>query len=471
MAKVGSNSTPAQEVYEAIATEPGVKGDPGNSFRSRTQFLLQHWEDFKDRLRPVMLGSVIKENATALEGIYLIATDQSKAIERFRESDTRYAAEIIARWIEVYYHIPCKLILVGESGENPTDFDEMVRWSKQSVWSVVHGAIANQPSNQIIDKILVSPKGGVSQCSEALRVTALTGFTEQSLQFCDFTENIEENRRGQFSAHELSSGTHYLWELSQRQAIALLDRYDYAGAYSLLRSYWKNSPDPQILQIKDLIEVAIKWNIAEFRECGNLLKHYATQYSIDWDLSCLDEWYWFSYESAYLSVVRFQQGHTIEALFHSFRSVEGLIFDWAIATYPDDIQQTYRAPELKPSIDEKLPGFYASQSKDGKSVYLYGTQLDFLLLRTYPEIGRTENWQQFANTARKQRNNTFHKLLGLKKEQVFEAWGTPNKERWQSRVLGCLNSITHKEFDSLEQASLMPQIHNTLKTLIADYQL
>ena len=69
-----------------------------------------------------MLGSVIKENATALEGIYLIATDQSKAIERFRESDTRYAAEIIARWIEVYYHIPCKLILVGESGENPTDF-------------------------------------------------------------------------------------------------------------------------------------------------------------------------------------------------------------------------------------------------------------------------------------------------------------------------------------------------------------
>ena len=46
MAKVGSNSTPAQEVYEAIATEPGVKGDPGNSFRSRTQFLLQHWGGF-----------------------------------------------------------------------------------------------------------------------------------------------------------------------------------------------------------------------------------------------------------------------------------------------------------------------------------------------------------------------------------------------------------------------------------------
>jgi hypothetical protein len=192
---------------------------------------------------------------------------------------------------------------------------------------------------------------------------------------------------------------------------------------------------------------------------------------MDWDLSILDHWWWLAYESAYLSVVRFDQGHTIEALFHSFRAVEGLISEWAIATFLKDIEQGNGAPRLKQSIDKQLPGFYDSQSLQGGEVYLYGTALDNLLLKARPEMNNNADLRKFFDVARKQRNQVFHRLLGLKKEKVFLAWDTGNKERWQSRVLGCLNCIAQQSFNSLEQASLMPQIHKELRQLISTYRL
>jgi hypothetical protein len=478
MARFGDRPTPAQEVYESIATEPGVLGEPGDCFRQRTSFLLENWERFGDRIKPVMLGGVIEQNAVCLEKVYLVATDQVQAIKRFQDSDTCYAAAIIARWIETYHQIPCQIILLGNGGENPTDFDAMVQWSKQSVWAVVREAIgfavtarvASQPKKQVIERILLSPKGGVGQCSEALRVTALTGFVEQELQFCDFVEDVDGNRRGQFSRHHFSSGTHYLWELNQRQAIALLERYDYAGVQSILRGYWKVSSDPDILKVKDLLEIMEQWNTADFREFGDLLQQFATRHSLNWDLSILNNWWWSAYESAYLGVIRFQQGNTVEAFFHSFRSVEGLICEWAISTYSDHIELTPRAPRLKRSIDSKLPGFYSRNSTQGNEIYLFGNSLDNLLRQARPDIVKHVDLQKFFDHVRKQRNHVFHELRGVTKKKVSEAWGTENKAQWQSRVLGCLNCVSEQSFDSLESASLMPQIHEELKQLISTYQ-
>jgi|GEM_PF-916111 len=459
----------AVQVELDLETDPQIKGDPGRSFRSRTQFFSEHYSTFQTRLKPIILGSLLEKFASELSQVYLIATNQLATPENrtFREKDTLYCAQVIASWIQEYLNLPCRIILLGEQGENPADFDSMIRWTKQHIWQSLDTDLKQ------IDKLLISPKGGVGQLAEALRVTALSHYTGQkTLLFCDFNEDESKNLKGEFSALKpLSQGEYYLWELSQRQAIALLDRYDYAGVQSILRGYWKNSSNLQILKIKDLLEAALRWNIAEFKEFSDLLRQFVARHSMDWDLSILDHWWWLAYESAYLSVVRFDQGHTIEALFHSFRAVEGLISEWAIATFLKDIEQGNGAPRLKQSIDKQLPGFYDSQSLQGGEVYLYGTALDNLLLKARPEMNNNADLRKFFDVARKQRNQVFHRLLGLKKEKVFLAWDTGNKERWQSRVLGCLNCIAQQSFNSLEQASLMPQIHKELRQLISTYRL
>ena len=46
-----------------------------------------------------------------------------------------------------------------------------------------------------------------------------------------------------------------------------------------------------------------------------------------------DWWRLTGYEAAYLAVVRLEQGNTVAALFHSFRAVEGLLFNWIEENY------------------------------------------------------------------------------------------------------------------------------------------
>jgi len=70
----------------------------------------------------------------------------------------------------------------------------------------------------------------------------------------------------------------------------------------------------------------------------------------------------------------------------------------------------------------------------------------------------------------KKRNEIFHNILGLSEEEVFEAWQTATKDDWQKKVLNCLNFITEKEFNSLEDASIMYQVHEEIVRGLEDYE-
>jgi hypothetical protein len=61
-------------------------------------------------------------------------------------------------------------------------------------------------------------------------------------------------------------------------------------------------------------------------------------------------------------------------------------------------------------------------------------------------------------------------LVGLTKNEVYQAWKTNNKQEWEERVLGCLNFISGQQFTSLKKASLMSQIHEELKADLDKYQ-
>jgi hypothetical protein len=123
----------------------------------------------------------------------------------------------------------------------------------------------------------------------------------------------------------------------------------------------------------------------------------------------------------------------VEALFHSFRAVEGLL------RYMD--KNKYEHKGIHDLVEIVL--------------------LDWKL---------SDDIKMFKNFASRERNNLFHNLRGLKQDEVFQSWNTKNYSDWQNRVRGCLNFVTKQQFDSLEKASLMSSLHEELKVEIHNYE-
>jgi hypothetical protein len=470
MARSYDSVPPAQQVYESIATEPGVIGESGNAFRQQTEVLLKNWDKFGDRLMPVMLGGVIEKNTEVLERVYLIATDQTQAIERFQNSDTCHAADLIKRWVETRYPIPCEIMFLGQAGENPTDFDAMVQWSKQQVWATVRAFVEQQ--DEAIERILIALKGGVGQCSEALRVTALTGFVEQELQFYDFTENLEENKKGNFSQHHLSSGNYYLWELAQRQSIALLERYDYAGAENLLDAKLKVESNSEVDKIRKLLKSLKLWNQADF---SSFYKELENAKSVGISINGVQpskDWWRNSYESAYLGTVRLKQGHTVEALLHTFRAIEGMVIEWIRANYQQHLkEEAGKAIEILPSILKEHPSYEWKFQRigEGRQLRLYSDAGYELLRVARPASTTCGSMNQFFGEVKELRDQSMHQVVGMDDKRIFKAWGVKDEIAWQKRVLDCLNFVSDKDFSSLKKASVMPIIHASLIDAIQAY--
>ena len=75
--------------------------------------------------------------------------------------------------------------------------------------------------------------------------------------------------------------------------------------------------EDELVNVKSGLTAAVHWNQGNFDLLADELGNFAKERS--------RQWWWIGYEVAYLAVVRLKQSHTSEAMFHSFRSVEGLI--------------------------------------------------------------------------------------------------------------------------------------------------
>ncbi|NEQ64537.1 MAG: hypothetical protein F6K21_03345 [Symploca sp. SIO2D2] len=444
-----------------------------SDFRLLSEYLLENWETYQHKLQPIILGQLLQDESKNIKQIYLVATDQLETpkTSKFRGKDTLHSAEIIKKWIKSRYQVSTEVILQGSEGGNPADFEEMFRWWKQT-WRDI---TTNWDEKTLV---LLSVKGGVGAFSEAARVTALSRFGENTL-FYDFIPDDERNRKGEASNYTIPlKGTNYLWDRKQQEGLALLKRYDYEAVGRTLQSYWRTSDTSSangqlILRVKSLIEAATKWNTGNFLEFAKDLGESATTRQ--------RQWWWTGYEAAYLGQIRFKQGNTVEAMFHSFRAVEGLMSEWALHTFPqdtirrdrlDDMAKT-QVPLVKRSIANH-PGLrtYLNEFQGNSEIPLYSQTLDNLVQQAKPNYRDCVDILQFWNVAKIWRNQLFHRLLGLQKEEVFRAWGTSNytTREWESRVLGCLNFLSGKEFSSLSEASLMSQVHRELEEAIASYQ-
>ena len=232
---------------------------------------------------------------------------------------------------------------------------------------------------------------------------------------------------------------------------------------SSLRDRFKSLPS--------LLKAGEAWHRGEFDLFYKLAKSYLT----DTERTQGSSWWWMGYEQAYTATIRLQQGNTSEAMQHSFRAVEGLLWEWALTMFPNNIiTRQNRYPLLQESILMHYPTLtnrYVEQSQKG-DVELRGWILRDLLEAAIPATASSPDFRQYWNKAREARNLLSHRLGGISEQQVLQSWGSDitNRHDLERRLLGCLNLLSGKPFRSLANASLFAKVHQKVMTIIASYQ-
>lgn len=449
---------------EIIAEQLEVISDLGlkdnTNFRHLTKYLLDNIEKYVDRIQPPIIGKMFIEQASNIEKVYLIATDQEKNVTQ-REKDTLYSAELIKQWLmHKFSHLHnnnVHIILLGQDGTNPSIFEDMFNWWRK-IWKNTITVNKNQ-------SVWVCLKGGVGQTSEAARISGLSFYGDR-IQFFEFKENTRANRNGipsDYSGPFL--GTNYLWDRTQKQALKLLESYDYTEAYDLLEPYFQQ-PSANFGTIPDLLKAGKLWNQGQFEGFLSLARNYTQISSVEGRL-------WMAYEQAYLGVIRLKQMNTTEAMLNSYRAIEGLLYWWAADSFPDHVQERKNQyPLIKDSIShlQKYRSLKRYFTGIETTTEVKGWLLEDLLNLAIPETKNSIDFQSFWTSAKKARNNFSHRLGGLAEQDVFIAWGEDitNSQQWQKRILNCINLVTGKSFNTLYKASLFAQMHTeviaTLKT-------
>ncbi len=436
------------EVVDAL----GLVWDDYNAYRHLTQYLFEHLDEYRDRVKPVIVGKLLQDKIADIGQVYLIVTDQKPEI-REREKDTLYAGKLIEAWLKTQNsEIDVALISLGQEGLNPANFEDMFKW-----WSY-------QWRNNIKVKdeqpLWVCLKGGVGQTAEASRVAGLSVYSTQ-IQFFEFRQNRKANRVGipsDYSGPFL--GKNYLWDRTQQQAIQMLERFDYAGAFDLLEPYFQQDR-ASFKAIPQWIEAGILWNQGKFKSFFRKIKNTLNPQQKNWS----GTWFWQAYEQAYMAVVRLEQDNSTEAMLHSFRAVEGLVNLWLRKNCSRHIQEyKKRYPQLLPSICSQysqLQTYFAESKPIKLTGRIQQAVVEAILYNSRTSIDLQAFWSE---ETRETRNILSHQLGGIQKQEVFSAWGSTieKQEDWENRILNCLNLLSGQKATSLANVCLFYQVHRRL---------
>ena len=452
-----------------IGEQAEVLADLGQdllTFRQLTQFLLQHWDVYRDRIRPVILGQLLQTQAEAIQRVYLIGTDQPETVP-YRNKDTCYACQLLQAWFQYHYPaISVTWLPLGNDGTNPSNFEAMFRWWQRTWPNLVSGNSTNP--------IWLCIKGGVGQSSEAGRISGLSQYGDR-IQFFEFQQRCSQNRQGIPSDFTGPfSGRYYLWSRAQQQVLQLLDRYDYVGAEEILRPYYQQD-SARFAAVPTWLQAGMAWNRGEFKTFYQRVKSTLSQ-----NLQVQgQQWWWMAYEQARLAVTRLIQGNTSEAMLHSFRAVEGQIWEWLdthIGQHINYLPNQY--PQLLvsittvyPELKERFKNRQTGESFSG--IKLNGYVQKAVIESALPQIGQNQDMKIFwGPETRNHRNMLSHRLGGISEDQLYSAWGRNirTSEQWQLRILACLNVLSSQNFKSVDQASLFPQIHKRVIDYISKHE-
>ncbi|MEQ8466980.1 hypothetical protein [Coleofasciculus sp. E1-EBD-02] len=398
----------------------------------------------------------LKAETDQLDQIIVLLTDQSQIFsDNYTQrkitcpywQDTHKLQPILARYFQAadkFPNTPCEWINLAPKSNDPglDDWDYVLTLVREKLGSLQ----LEEPENQEAESktIYVSHQASTPAISSAVQFETLLRFGE-GVKFLVCSEWDE-------TLTQILPCSTYLRGIRQQEAKTLLERYDYSGVKAILAPYLTSD-------VAILLDAAILWNSAKFDQFAQTVLQYPDSQLVQklQERTQKCNWWWTGYEAAYLGVVRLDQGNTVEAFFHSFRAVEGLIRLFADAKYKDKIQfNKYGAPYIEFSNKNRFNLF-------GKQLYRF---LDYCC--TIDSEKDKDIWR-FGEVTFDKRNQYFHQLFGLSEQDVFEAWDTDNRMDWEARVLGCLNFIAEPDspFTALDTASLISPIQDKLEKAIA----
>lgn len=425
---------------------------------------------------PLLDNFVGKLEESPPDAIVVLLTDQSKF---FNSNDERRKLKC------PYWQDTCKLEPILKQYFQEKFPDTKCVWITLSpasgkkglddwnyVLDLVRNSLRDQLNSEEIkvhsnDKVYVSHQAGTPAISSAVQFSSLARFGGR-------VKFLVSSERDSNLTRVLNSST-YLRGIRLQEAKALLERHDYSGVKELLESYLEP-------EVKILLDAAIQWNFAKFENFEKEIKDALKNSSFQNLLKKVEErtkeenWWWTAYETAYLGVIRLEQKNAIEAFFHSFRSVEGLISKWAESCFSEHIEPNNDTPLLKSSILNVFPNYLGKKDQAERKAEFQ--KKETLILSGFPLYALLradrQNWKKeckditiFIEKISPRRNKLFHRLKGLQQAEVFQEWQVESQEEWEARILHYLNFVTKQTFSSLKDASLMSQVHQELENAIA----
>lgn len=413
----------------------------------------------------------------APEAIAILLTNQSAIFEFDRQrrkpncpywQDTCELEPILESYFQKNFpSLSCNWLILdppsSEPGLDHWDFALNLVRRKFKTFDIVGKKSQVEP----YETVYVSHQAGTPAISSAVQFVSLSTFGDR----VKFLVSNEQDK----TLTGIVESSAYLRGIKREQAKKLLDRHDYSGIKTVIDTYLDN--ETQIL-----LEAAIQWNFAKFDEFAAKIKSSSSNQTLVQQVEERSQhWWWTAYESAFLGVVRLKQGNTVEAMFHSFRAVEGLLRQW-IDEHDKSLHNAGK-PKLQKNGNGKIqlprPVKFKTQKGEEKEITTanpYGQGLYFVLdsIRGIKREQDIDIWT-FGNSVFYCRNNLFHQLEGLQdKEAVFREWDTTDEQSWKNRVINCLNFVSGKQYqfsdndNSNEHAiSLMVRVHQELETAIA----
>jgi len=307
------------------------------------------------------------------------------------------------------------------------------------------------------DRIIVSHQAGTPAISSAVQFASLAKFGEK-VTFLIGNERDADLTR-------FLEGSEYLKGIRKREATTLLSRHDYSGVEALIKDYLKDD------DTKNLLKAATQWNFAKFDDFADEFEKLSDPKFQNLVLEVNNRrqhWWWIGYEAAYLAFIRLDQKNAVEAFFHSFRAVEGLISRWTEVTYPEHVDSNNDSPQVPDYLSNKKQERLLSELKEQQKLGLHSFQLYDLLRKGKPDWRlKCEDLPVFTDQIAPKRNKLFHRLKGLEVSDVFQEWKVNDLEELEVRIRRYLNFITDQSFNSLTKASLMSKVHQELERAIA----
>ncbi|MEG4202862.1 hypothetical protein QUA20_02875 [Microcoleus sp. Pol7_A1] len=429
---------------------------------------------------------LLNEKKIIFDRIIIFVTDQNELFTTTEKNqiycpywqDTCSFEDLVKQYFQRFSHkleeIQPEFLVLKPDVKNPDSASNrqpgLDDWN--SVLKIVQEKIAGIQDIPENATVYVSHQASTPAISSAIQFASLAKFGKQVEFLVSNVDDLEH------PADIISSGE-YLKGIKFEQAKELLRNHDYAGVKLLVNDYLD-------FETQILLDAAIQWNFAKFDDFAKMVLQHPDGNLVEKvnDRTKKENWWWTAYEEGYLAVVRLDQKNTVEAMFHSFRAVEGLIREWAVWKYQPQIRDSNpNQPRTLYFHDENINmstqlryWFDRFFNKNHSNVGLFGEPL-FELLKASLSPGRWHNNSDIKTVAKitkEERNSIFHQLRGLREPELFAAWDTDNAEDWEKRVLSCLIFISEQDPDfdlsrelPLKEVSLISHVHKELKNAIA----